>query len=449
MRRGSCPPELWYLGVVGTARPVGLVIPSFVDRLLELNSEEATGVLEVRAEALVTIVYLADGVPVFAEGGSLGDTLGRVLVREQMLTDDEYRKVLEHMTSTVMTSEQVRFGEVAIMLGFLSTDEVNRALRTQVVDKIANCLQWQKPEVVFRPDAGAPDEVSHFACAVEKVVFEGVRRFWGPQRCEEVWQGAAHLYPELAQDARNLTNTLNLSSDQGRFLHLLNGTRDMRRAIEAAPLDVVEAAQLLTTLVLVEALELFTTPREPPSRRPPRLLSFRPSRFPKRQQPSRPPLPALHQLPSLQPPAERERRLRAEQHFQNGRRLVTDRDWSAALEEFEAARRHWPRGDEYHLHAEWARFQELQRPADRLVKRRELRDLAVAALRRDRTIAFAHYVLAELAVLDNDQGAARRAVSLALRFDPTQQDVTNLARRLTQAQGSPEQSPDSDPEDPS
>jgi hypothetical protein len=407
-------------------------VPTFVGTLLDLNARGATGVLEVEGDGVVTVVYMAEGVPVFAEEGTLGETLGRVLLREMQLTEDEYRKVLEHMTMTPMGSEQLRFGEVAVLLGFLTEQQVQDALSLQVVAKMARCLQWSEITATFREDLDSVNDVSHQPCSIELVVLSGVSRYYDPARCQAVWNPVAERYPELAESVDLLRQSMRLSKAQCQFLEILDGTRTVPRTIDAAPIDVVQASQLLTALFLLDAVTLHDEALEPRSRRPPPLLttSVRPSRFPQRRQPSLPPVQRQPRAPSKSP-KDRQARLRAEHHFRCGRKSLRELAWEEALEQFNQALK-LDACNEYRLYAKWSQFNSLTHQGDRLLARSQLRADAVQALRNDRTLGVAHYVLAELALLDQDMAGARRALQLAVRFEPNNPEVLRLAERMTQ-----------------
>ena len=419
------------VGMVSVTEKPRIRVPTFVSALLDLNERGATGVLEVAGGGVVTLVYVAEGVPVFAEEGTLGETLGRVLLREMQLTEDEYRKVLEHMTMTPMGSEQLRFGEVAVLLGFLTEQQIQEALAMQVVAKLARCMQWADVEATFREDVEALRDVSHHPCPTELVVLTGVSRYYDSARCEAVWRPIAELHPELVEDIELLQQSMRLPKAQRKFLEILDGTRTVPRMIDAAPIDVVRASQLLTALLYLDAMELHAEALEPRSRRPPPLLVVnpRPSRFPQRRQPSLPPLRPDRRAPS-KPPKDRQARLRAEHHFRCGQKSLRDLVWDEAVEQFNEALKLDPCA-EYRLYAKWAHFNTLTHLGDRLMARSQLRADAVQALRSDRTLGIAHYVLAELALLDQDVVGAKRALALAARFEPNCPEVIRLAERLT------------------
>lgn len=392
-----------------------LVVPRVVGELLKLAQEGQTGVLEVRAEDLVTIVYFDAGTPVFAEEGTLGESLGRVLVRQGKLTQQQYAAVIHRMTRCVIDNEQARFGEVAVSLGFITAEEVNDGLREQVRAKVARCLQWEDAELTFRPDAEAVAEVSHFPCPVPRVLWYGIRHLFDPTRCRAVWgERGPRQYPDVSADRAATAAMLDLGPDERALLKLMDGTRSTDLLVQSSPLDVVLATQLLTTLLLLGAAVLRDEAAEPPSRRgaealPPPKLSHPPGT----EQPA--PAPAAPRPPRAI--EQHQHRLEAEQHFETGKRHLFEGDAARALPEFLEAVRLLPTAAEYTVYAEWTRYLLLERAGDKLLKRRELHGVAVRALRQDATLTMAHYVLAELALLDGNEAGVRQAMIFAIRSD--------------------------------
>src|SRR4051812_28212504 len=114
---------------------------ALVRSLLALRKERRSGVLTVESEGIKTFVYLDQGMPVFAEEGTHGETLGRLLVRQGKLTQAQYVDVIGKMTDALFINEQLRFGEVAVELGYLTEGQVSKALADQIRWKIVRVFQ--------------------------------------------------------------------------------------------------------------------------------------------------------------------------------------------------------------------------------------------------------------------------------------------------------------------
>lgn len=407
-----------------------MVVPPVVELLKELAARTETGVLEVCGEGLSTVVYLSAGIPVFAEEGSLGETLGRVLIRQGKLTPDQYSAVIERMTTSMMDSEQLRFGEVAVALGFVTLAEIDAGLREQVRAKVARCVQWRDPDLTFRSDAEAVSDVPHYPWPVASVIWAGIRRYFDPARCQEVWRNASERYPELTSDPEAIGESLGLGPEQVAFLKRLDGTRPAARAIEASSLDVVLGHQLLATLLLLDAAVLSDEPAAPSSRRWPGPLPAPPFTHPPAPAPEPP--TSRRTEPRQGAAVERHRaRLTGERSFQEGKRRLLAGELGEAETALAEAVRLCPTASEYEVYLEWTRFSLLEDSTQRLLRRRDLRAVAVRSLRQDPTLGVAHYVLAELSLLDGNDEGAQQALRMALRVEPR----NPLVQRLLQHHG--------------
>ena len=83
---------------------------SLIKAVLELVAERRTGLLEVRAEGLRTQIYLQDGRPVFAEDDAPGESFGRLLMRQGVLTNEAFVRVIDEMTRAAAGNNPLSFG---------------------------------------------------------------------------------------------------------------------------------------------------------------------------------------------------------------------------------------------------------------------------------------------------------------------------------------------------
>src|SRR5205085_6793649 len=86
--------------------------------LLELTRSHKSGALSISGGGTRARVFVEDGTVVYADEGTIGETLGRILVREKVLTDAQYNAALERMEALTKKGEKARLGEILIDLGF-------------------------------------------------------------------------------------------------------------------------------------------------------------------------------------------------------------------------------------------------------------------------------------------------------------------------------------------
>src|SRR5215471_10382421 len=122
------------------ASPEGSAL-SLIKAMLDLVAARRTGVLDVLSEGVRTQIFFEDGRPVFADDEALGESFGRLLMRQGVITNDQFVRVIDEMTRVAMGNNQLRFGEVAVVLGVLTQDQVERGLAEQVCGIITRALQ--------------------------------------------------------------------------------------------------------------------------------------------------------------------------------------------------------------------------------------------------------------------------------------------------------------------
>lgn len=392
-------------------------------------------VVEVRAAGTSTLIYFAAGGPVFAEQGTLGETLGRLLVSLGTLTQEQYAKVIDRMTEQLVNSEQVRFGEVAIQLGYLTPLQVHDALVEQTRRKVARCLAW--PQVNWRVVDGAEAlaDVPRFAMDLDELASEAIRKVYDRERLTDLLVPLADTWLALRGNAGVVGGRLRLNAAETKLARSLDGTRTLKEILEENPLgradDQDATLRTLGLLVLTESVE-------PLAARRTKAIAIAPAPVP--EAPAPPPAPEPSR-PDTLPPGKRPStamravqaaRLEAERAFQRGRTQARSGTWALAARELRFAAALYSDPAEYRLWALWAEIKAGRRnEADALP---ELRELATEALDHDKDLQLAHVVRGHLALRDGDDNGAYKAFREAVRLDPHDVDAARhqviLARRL-------------------
>jgi len=147
---------------------------SLIKAVLELVAERRTGLLEVRAEGLRTQIYLQDGRPVFAEDDAPGESFGRLLMRQGVLTNEAFVRVIDEMTRAAAGNNPLRFGEVAVGLGALTPEQVERGLGEQVCGIITRSLQRGESQWDFQPSPPASQPPRAFSLEINPDLLAGL-----------------------------------------------------------------------------------------------------------------------------------------------------------------------------------------------------------------------------------------------------------------------------------
>ncbi len=412
--------------------------------LLSLQRDRATAAVEVAAEGIRTFIYVRKGKAVFAEQGTLGETLGRLLVDQGRLSPAEYSRVIERMTQRLIESEQLRLGEVVVELGFMTIEQVQEALADQVRRKIARCFSWEVVDVDVRLDPELLAGAGQFPCSIEPLVLEGVRRFFDARRIDGLLGPIDAWYLVPAEDPIHVGERFGLRGPELRWIERLDGSRTTSEMIAGA--KGLEPAPILAALLLADlvAPSLEAAPRRsvpeaatPPVRiaSPAEARAVAPAPAPRREPEPKTasrvePATAASARPVSQPPDSRRARIEAEQAFQKGLADLRANHLARAAKELSEASRLFPEAAEYKLYAAWAAFRATDDAEALQRKRPALRTIATSALRQDRGLAVGHYILGHLALLDDDEPSAERFFKNALKLDPTNVDAERHVRLL-------------------
>jgi CheY-like chemotaxis protein/DnaJ-domain-containing protein 1 len=244
----------------GRRTPIESRPPTLADILWRLYRAQRTGVLELPGPEGLSIVHVLNGAPVFVESGTLNDTLGRVMLREGILRGNEYERVLRRMTDDLVAGEDVRFGEVAVEMGYATAEQVVDALRAQVREKLVNLFHLDPVQATFREGRERIVGGSIFRVDPGEVILEGIRRHGSPQRLEPLVERYQDEYAAPSPAFDESRGRLRFTAREQRFLAQIRGDRTIRALVGGGTLDRVHALQVIYALLTVDALELTKDP---------------------------------------------------------------------------------------------------------------------------------------------------------------------------------------------
>jgi hypothetical protein len=436
-----------------------------VRSLLKLEGQRLTGALAVHAEGVTTVLHFAAGRLVFAEGGTLDETLGRMLVDDGVLSSDGYARAIEVMNERLAAEEQMRLGDVLVALGLVSEADLARALVTQIRRKVMRCLQWDELELELQPGAARLEDVAREGIDLGPVLIEGVARFVDRFRRREILRPHLGRHARLRTDAADMERRLGL--DASSFLRSIDGMATLGRLVGGADLDAGdEASALAVVLILTDALELSAAPRPISSAPPPDPKPARPVVLPRAKLRTQPganddeafftvaragetserhvttpePLegPAPEPPPAApakggvrlaqvtlvrQPIDERRKRLAAEQAYQRGIKALWSERWAEAETELRRAAAAMPDALEYKLAAAWASYRQCADPAAQGSMRERLGELSRELAKQNNQHALPPYVLGHLALSEGDVEHALQCFRVAVRRDASNTDA--------------------------
>ncbi|RIK94636.1 MAG: hypothetical protein DCC71_23430 [Proteobacteria bacterium] len=421
------------------------------DLLAALAALRETGVLELRAEDLCTRILIREGAPVFAEGGALRETLGRLLLRRGALSEADYVRVIERMTARLIENEATRMGEVLIELGLLTPQEVFEALSEQVRDKILCCFRWSRFEHHFEPRGALPDDVLAYRCPpVEALVLAGVREHFDEARLAPLLAPVRGARLRLRASAEEIAARFAATPAEQRLLRDLDGSRTCEALRAASPLGSAHAGQVLAALVVLDAVETVADDaaraaperaRSAPAPRetPPHEAVARETALPRRTKAAPFSLSQLRRelarqgkalAPARAPVDARTAALEAERAFRQGLALLAQPALPGARRAFARACEGNPDEPEYALMAAWVETLLAKEDAARAAARARAAEHARRLLKHDPDSARAHDVLGQIAIAAGELDAAERHFRHVLRAAPEHRDALRGMRTV-------------------
>lgn len=419
----------------GRVVPDRLLTTHLARTLFSAQRDAKTGVLTVDEGPVQTKLHIVDGKVIFAEAGTLAETLGRLLVRQGTIDRDEYALVLEHMARPSDRDEVMRFGEVAIQLGMLTAAELGEALALQVRLKVQHCLQLDEAVWMWVDDE-APRRSAPFPVALEPAVRTALREDPQSYRWVGLLVAKRRMIVRLAGEPDALGRRFGVSPEELRLLKHAHD-RPLANVLQSGILPPEETGALMAAMLFGDGLTLVEpAPSEkPPARTSPSASRIRPNRAQEAAERLREEMQRRGRVVSGgRPPAPspQRTRLEAERAFEAGRKLLRHGNAEGARAKFEDAVQLLPEAAEYVLHLRWCAYLAENDPMRRMVHEQQLRDAVLEALTQDRKMAFAHYVQGRLFLLDEDEVAARKAFAIAVHLDRGDLEAARYLRLLEQ-----------------
>jgi curved DNA-binding protein CbpA/CheY-like chemotaxis protein len=325
-------------------RPSGLATQgSFTERpfgevLAEMYRWRATGTLLLRKDVVKKVVSFKDGAPQLVKSNLLAECLGRILVREKMISDAECDESLRRMKTTGRMQ-----GTVLIQMGCISPHNLQYALHMQLREKLYDVFRWESGDYQFNAKVTPPPEPVTLDMTCAQLIHEGVRFGYTETRLAAALGDVARQFVHPSADPLFALQDAGLGDEEKNLLLVADGHKTVAtlRALGLLPafevdllLFAMKCAQMIVLkpepisgkprLTFSEIVGLPKPPPLPPQRNPPPLPARNtgpqaaatapapePEREPEPQsvEPARPPRPPPPPAPTVTsgppPPPER------------------------------------------------------------------------------------------------------------------------------------------------
>lgn len=210
-----------------------------------LALQRQTGILTADRNGMRIHVAFKDGAVRLVVGDGVGPEflLGNILVREGLLEAHELTEVLQNRRGTTR-----RLGRQVVQLGYVSAEDLRRALWRQSSELIYELLRWRHGRYEFRNTDDLPPEMLDFELGVgiEALLMEGYRRV-------DEWGLIEKVLPsfDVVPVRIEITHAVlaKLTPEERRVYDQVDGRRAVRDIMEAVGGGAFEVARLLYGLI--------------------------------------------------------------------------------------------------------------------------------------------------------------------------------------------------------
>ncbi|MBW2261147.1 MAG: response regulator [Deltaproteobacteria bacterium] len=237
-------------GVAAFAGSTEAITAGEVMQLLLLNM--AKGTFELQGpEDMKALIYFAQGRVALArlKGGPDEFLLGRYLLKEDMITSEELRRILDGK------EDKRPIGEKLIMMGYISRDDLDMALTRQTTEVLYEILRWQSSHYRLLPGRIPEDaEKLNLSIPVGEMLMEGLRRV-------DEWRLIESKIPDFdlvpiktAAGLEAVGPDTTLAAEEARVLDFVNGTNTIREIIRETRLGSFEVCKILHQMLTMKVI---------------------------------------------------------------------------------------------------------------------------------------------------------------------------------------------------
>lgn len=208
---------------------------------------QQTGELRVRRGAIVKVVAVENGMPIYAASNLGPERFGRFAVRQGRLAVEQLASVQQESQRAGM-----RTGEAMIALGLITEEERRALLLQQVKEIVWSLFDWTEGEYSFALGRHARKDLVRLQVFPGDLVLDGMRRMTLVRLRELV---APDLRVSPCADPPYQLHDLTLSGPEAMLLAYADGAKTVEDLITLSDLDERSALALVHGLMQLGILE--------------------------------------------------------------------------------------------------------------------------------------------------------------------------------------------------
>lgn len=204
----------------------------FPELLAAFYQKRATGVLLLKYEKIKKIVYIRDGRPIFVKSNLLNECLGRILVREKMITEEELNESVK-----LMKDSGRQQGTILIEMGAISPHNLKYGLEKQLEIKLYDIFGWPEGEYQFNQKEDFETPITTLELSVASLIYEGIKRNYDVGKIEQYLEKFQNQYIHPNPNPALRFQEMLMDEDEENLLKSIDGSKTLREIMMSSQLS--------------------------------------------------------------------------------------------------------------------------------------------------------------------------------------------------------------------
>ena len=232
---------------------------SFLSLFMDLYNQQKTGVLKVSQDQLQKSIFFKKGKVVFIDSSLRSANLGRILVDNKRLTEEQFEAVVKRVKETGK-----RQGEVLVEIGLMSAYEIFEALKDQLAKKLLNCFLLKDFKHEFLDGEQHLANITEIPINIIRVIMDGVQTCYTYEVLKEEGGFTKEMIPFVPPAKKPILTSLELRPDEQKLVRMFDGNETLFNIVKNS---AMEHQLVLSTVFILKNLDLIdylTEPKDKP-----------------------------------------------------------------------------------------------------------------------------------------------------------------------------------------
>jgi hypothetical protein len=233
-----------------------------ITEIIQLIGQQLkTGILKIRRGKDLVEIHFVDGMIVHVYSNYRGkkDLIGEILVKAQLITEEQLERVLKIQKDTLKY-----LGEILVELQLLTKDDVLKVISTQIYETIYDLFWWEDGNFNFDLKLVESYKKIPFALSTEQVLLNILRMVDEWSEIEKKISSPHLVFKRILTLGGKSADPLSpqtylkekLTSEQELIYNLVDGTRTVQEIIDRSLLGKFNASEILVDLSEMGLIEV-------------------------------------------------------------------------------------------------------------------------------------------------------------------------------------------------